>query len=69
MAKADMTIARLYAGLVADQGLRDRVFAMLHEEFVRARKQILALTGRVNCWRIMPCCSGRSACAILMWIR
>ena len=46
MAKADMTIARLYAGLVADQGLRDRVFAMLHEEFVRARKQILALTGQ-----------------------
>src|SRR5882762_7799408 len=46
MAKADMTIARLYAGLVADQGLRDRVFAMLHEEFERTRKQILALTGQ-----------------------
>jgi len=46
MAKADMTIARLYAGLVTDQKLRDRVFAMLHQEFELTRKQILALTGQ-----------------------
>ena len=46
MAKADMTIARLYAGLVADQNLRDRVFDILYEEFMRTRTQILALTGQ-----------------------
>ena len=46
MAKADMSIARLYAGLVADAGIRERVFGMLHEEFERTRRQILALTGQ-----------------------
>jgi phosphoenolpyruvate carboxylase len=46
MAKADMTIARLYAGLVSDQGLRDRVFTMLREEFELTRSQILSLTGQ-----------------------
>ncbi len=48
MAKADMTIARLYAGLVSDRGLRDRVFTMLHEEFERTKKQILSLTGQTE---------------------
>jgi phosphoenolpyruvate carboxylase len=46
MAKADMTIARLYAGLVNDRGLRERVFAMLHQEFELTRRQILAVTGQ-----------------------
>jgi len=46
MAKADMTIARLYSGLVTDQRLRDRVFGMLHEEFERTRNLILSLTGQ-----------------------
>jgi phosphoenolpyruvate carboxylase len=46
MAKADMSIARLYAGLVTDAALRDRVFHMLHEEFERTRRQILLVTGQ-----------------------
>ena len=46
MAKADMAIARLYAGLVADAGLRDRVYGMLREEFERTRRVILAVTGQ-----------------------
>ena len=46
MAKADMSIARLYAGLVADAGVRERVFGMLREEFERTRGQILAVTGQ-----------------------
>jgi len=46
MAKADMAIARLYAGLVTDRGLRDRVFNMLREEFERTRRQILLVTGQ-----------------------
>jgi len=46
MAKADMAIARLYAGLVTDRGLRDRVFHMLREEFERTRRQLLLVTGQ-----------------------
>ena len=46
MAKADMAIARLYAGLVSDQNMRERVFTMLHREFELTRKQILSLTGQ-----------------------
>jgi phosphoenolpyruvate carboxylase len=44
MAKADMAIAGLYAGLVSNAGLRDRVYLMLREEFERTRKIILAIT-------------------------
>ena len=45
MAKADLTIARLYAGLVFDPRIRESVFSMLEEEFVRTRRVILAITG------------------------
>jgi len=45
MAKADLTIARLYASLVEDASLRNRVFAMLEEEFLRTRKALLSITG------------------------
>jgi phosphoenolpyruvate carboxylase len=43
MAKADFDIARLYAELVPDVGLRDRVFSMLQEEFERTRRMVLAV--------------------------
>ena len=46
LAKSDFGIARLYASLVADVGLRDRVFTKLEAEFHRARKAILAITGQ-----------------------
>ncbi len=46
MAKADLGIARLYADLVTDVALRDRVFGMLREEFDRTRRLILAVTGQ-----------------------
>jgi phosphoenolpyruvate carboxylase len=46
MAKADFAIARLYAGLVTDAALRDRVFAMLRQEFERTSRLILAVTGQ-----------------------
>ncbi|HXM64358.1 MAG TPA: phosphoenolpyruvate carboxylase [Terriglobales bacterium] len=45
MAKADLTIARLYAGLVEDKNIRDRVFALLEEEFLRTRQVLLSITG------------------------
>ena len=44
MSKADMTIARLYAELVPDVGLRERVWAMLVEEFERTRRMVLSVT-------------------------
>jgi phosphoenolpyruvate carboxylase len=44
MAKADMGIAHMYATLVPDAALRERVFSMLAEEFHRTRQMILWLT-------------------------
>ena len=47
MAKADLTIARLYANmLVADAGLRERVFTLLAEEFERTKRILLQITGQ-----------------------
>ena len=46
MAKGDISIARFYASLVKDAGIRDRVFRMLSEEFQRTRDSILWLTGQ-----------------------
>jgi phosphoenolpyruvate carboxylase len=46
MAKADLTIARLYASLVTDEELRERVWQMLVEEFDRTRQMILSVSGQ-----------------------
>jgi phosphoenolpyruvate carboxylase len=46
MAKADLSIARRYAELVPDAGLRDRVFGMVVEEFERTRRMVLRITGQ-----------------------
>ncbi|HEX8144410.1 MAG TPA: phosphoenolpyruvate carboxylase [Pyrinomonadaceae bacterium] len=46
MAKADLTIARHYAALVTDEGVRERVFRMIVEEFERTRLRLLRLTGQ-----------------------
>lgn len=46
LAKADLSIARLYSGLVSDAVLRERVFGMLLEEFERTRAVVLRLTGQ-----------------------
>ncbi|MBX0326574.1 phosphoenolpyruvate carboxylase [Oscillochloris sp. ZM17-4] len=43
MAKADMGIARQYAGLVDDQELAGRVFAQIEAEFARTRRMICAV--------------------------
>jgi phosphoenolpyruvate carboxylase len=43
MAKADMSIARLYSTLVSDVAMRERVYGMLLEEFKRTRSVILSL--------------------------
>ena len=46
MAKADLSIAALYADLVNNVALRQRVFSVLREEFQRTEKVILAITGQ-----------------------
>ena len=46
MSKADLTIARLYAELVTDAALRERVWRMLVEEFERTRRMILSITAQ-----------------------
>jgi phosphoenolpyruvate carboxylase len=48
LAKADLSIARLYAGLVADEALRERVFGMIVDEFERTRRVVLRLTGQTR---------------------
>ncbi len=46
MAKADMSIARMYADLVAEQDIRERVFETLDGEFRKTRHAVLWLTGQ-----------------------
>jgi phosphoenolpyruvate carboxylase len=44
LAKADFGIARLYASLVEDEALRDRVFTTLEAEFNLTHRMILEIT-------------------------
>ena len=46
MCKADMSIASVYASLVEDEGIRERVLARIQEEFHRTEKAVLAVTGQ-----------------------
>jgi phosphoenolpyruvate carboxylase len=46
LAKVDLPLARLYAELVDDIGLRERVWAMLTGEYELTRRAILAVTGQ-----------------------
>ena len=46
LAKADMHIAARYAGLVKEEGLGGRVFTSIREEYERARRWVLEVTGQ-----------------------
>ena len=46
LAKADLTIARLYAELVEDSDLRERVFSMIVDEFERTKRMVLQVSGQ-----------------------
>ncbi len=48
LAKADFGIARLYAALVEDAALRDRVFSVLEREFQLTHDMILKVTGQAE---------------------
>jgi phosphoenolpyruvate carboxylase len=46
LAKSDFGIAKLYASLVEDKALRDRIYTMLKTEFELTQKMLLAITGQ-----------------------
>jgi phosphoenolpyruvate carboxylase len=46
LAKADFAVARLYADLVEDQALRDRVYSTLLAEFELTQRMVLAILGQ-----------------------
>jgi phosphoenolpyruvate carboxylase len=48
LGKADLGIARLYSGLVADPALRARVFARIEGEFARTERLVLAVAGQTR---------------------
>jgi phosphoenolpyruvate carboxylase len=48
LAKADFGIARLYASLVEDEQLRERVFTTLETEFLLTQRMVLAITGQAT---------------------
>ena len=48
MAKSDMAIARLYADLVPDSAVRNRVFSLFEEEFERTRRVLIAVKGQTE---------------------
>ena len=54
LAKADFGIARQYASLVEDAGLRDRVFTTLETEFTRTRRMVLAVTKQAELLETNP---------------
>jgi phosphoenolpyruvate carboxylase len=54
LAKADFGIARQYASLVEDAGLRDRVFTTLETEFTRTRRMVLAVTRQAELLETNP---------------
>ncbi len=46
LTKVDLPLARLYAGLVPDSALRERVFGLVVEEYRQTRRMILEVTGQ-----------------------
>jgi phosphoenolpyruvate carboxylase len=54
LAKADFGIARLYASLVEDEALRDRVFTTLEDEFNLTHRMILEITKQKSLLQTNP---------------
>jgi phosphoenolpyruvate carboxylase len=48
LAKSDLSIARLYADLVDDVALRDRMFSLISEEFERTQAAVLRITNQME---------------------
>jgi phosphoenolpyruvate carboxylase len=54
LAKSDFGIARLYASLVKNPAVRDRVFSKLEAEFQLTRRGVLAITGQSELLQTNP---------------
>ncbi|HUS18788.1 MAG TPA: phosphoenolpyruvate carboxylase [Terriglobales bacterium] len=54
MGKADLGIAYLYASLVKDSALKERVYGMLREEFERTKTILLKITGQKSLLETNP---------------
>jgi phosphoenolpyruvate carboxylase len=54
LAKADLTIARLYADLVEDRAVGDRIFERINVEYERTVEAIRLMTGRAELLDNMP---------------
>jgi phosphoenolpyruvate carboxylase len=48
LAKSDLAIARVYADLVEDAGLRERMFGMIADEFERTRAAVLRIRNQTE---------------------
>ncbi|QYR22222.1 phosphoenolpyruvate carboxylase [Paenibacillus sp. sptzw28] len=48
LAKADLLIAKEYAGMITDALIRDRIFAQIEEEYERTSRLILQITGQAD---------------------
>jgi len=48
LAKADLLIAREYAGMISDVSIRDRIFNLIEEEYARTSSLILQITGQAE---------------------
>ena len=48
LAKTDMDIAKLYASLVKDEGIRKRIYSKIKKEFDLTVKMVLMITGQKN---------------------
>ncbi|WP_274653941.1 phosphoenolpyruvate carboxylase [Paenibacillus humicola] len=46
LAKADLVIAKEYAGMIKDKTIRDRIFSQIEEEYKRTSSLILDITGQ-----------------------
>ncbi|WP_035349625.1 phosphoenolpyruvate carboxylase [Edaphobacter aggregans] len=54
LAKSDFGIAKLYASLVEDEGLRERVYSTLKYEFDLTQRMLLAVTGQQRLLQTNP---------------
>ena len=54
LAKADLTIARVYADLVANPTIGDRIYGVIAEEYRLTRDAVLAMTGQQELLDNMP---------------
>lgn len=54
LAKADLTIARVYADLVEDRDIGDRIYERIEREFARTVDAVLLMTGQTELLANMP---------------